>query len=65
MGQVRLADDDIAALEKAAALEQRSIEEVLHSAVQEYTSGWRRHRDQLVDEILHEDAAMLRKLGAT
>jgi hypothetical protein len=65
MPEIHISDEDLLALEKAGAQEQAGAEEVLHAAIEEYTSGWRRRRDHLLDVILSEDAKLLRKLGQT
>jgi hypothetical protein len=63
--EVPVSDADLAALEAAAETEERTLAEVVHAAVQDYTSGWRRERDQLLDHILELDAKLLRKLGTS
>ena len=62
---MRVTDDDAALLERAAAKEGRPASDLLHEAILDYTSGWRRRRDQLLDDILETDAKLLRKLGTT
>lgn len=62
---MRVTDDDAAVLERAAAKEGRPASDLLHEAIVDYTSGWRRRRDQLLDDILEADAKLLRKLGTT
>lgn len=62
---MRVTDDDAAILERAAAKEGRPASDLLHEAIVDYTSGWRRRRDQLLDDILEADAKLLRKLGTT
>ncbi|MDP3711851.1 MAG: hypothetical protein Q8R60_05125 [Mycobacteriales bacterium] len=62
---MRVTDDDAAMLERAAAKEGRPASDLLHEAILDYTSGWRRRRDQLLDDILEVDAKLLRKLGTT
>jgi hypothetical protein len=62
---MRVTDDDAVLLERAAAKEGRSPSELLHEAIVDYTSGWRRRRDQLLDDTLENDAKLLRKLGTT
>jgi len=37
---------------------------VARTAVLEYTSGWRRERVQLLETIVEEDSAVLRRLGS-
>ena len=63
MPEVPVTEADLAALEAAAEREERTVADVVHAAVQDYTSGWRRQRDLLLDEILDADAKLLRKLG--
>lgn len=62
---MRVTDDDAAALERAAAKEGRAAADLLHEAIVDYTSGWRRRRDALLDDILEADARLLRKLGTS
>jgi len=62
---VSLSEEEVQALRRTAEKEGRTPEEVVRAAVREYTSGWRRERERLVDAILAEDVKMLRRLGTT
>lgn len=62
---VSLSEEEVQALRRTAEKEGRTPEEVVRAAVREYTSGWRREREHLVDAILADDVKMLRRLGTT
>jgi hypothetical protein len=63
MLSISLSQEEQLAVEAVAAREGRTLEQVVRTAVLEYTSGWRRERERLVERILAEDAAVLRRLG--
>jgi predicted transcriptional regulator len=60
---IHLSAEEAEALQRTASTEGRSPEDVARRAVLEYTSGWRRERERLLDTILTEDAKLLRRLG--
>jgi hypothetical protein len=62
---VSLSEEEGQALRRTAEKEGRTPEEVARLAVLEYTSGWRRERERLLEAILSEDAKVLRRLGST
>ncbi|MCW2600807.1 MAG: hypothetical protein JWM02_2636 [Frankiales bacterium] len=62
---VHLSEDEVQALQRMADREGRTPEQVARRAVLEYTSGWRRERDRLIEAILQEDVTVLRRLGNT
>ncbi len=61
---LRLSEEEVQALQRTADREGRSPEDVARTAVLEYTSGWRRERVRLLEAILEEDSALLRRLGS-
>lgn len=61
---ISLSPEEQAAVEALAAREGRTLEQVVRTAVLEYTSGWRRERERLVERILAEDVVVLRRLGS-
>jgi hypothetical protein len=63
MLSIPLSEEELEALERVAAREGRTAEQVARTAILEHVSGWRRERERLVEAILSEDAAVLRRLG--
>ncbi len=61
---VSLSAEEHEALVRTAGREGRTIEEVARVAINDYTTGWRRERELLVDAVLAEDAKVLRRLGS-
>jgi hypothetical protein len=60
---VNLSEEELAALQRKAASEGRTLEGVARAAILEYAAGWSRERDRLIDAIVSEDAKALRRLG--
>src|SRR5919107_523209 len=60
---LRLDDELDAALEETARRENRSKQEVVRVAIQEYTSRRATLRDEALARIVSEDAELLRRLG--
>jgi hypothetical protein len=50
------------ALVRTAGREGRTVEEVARAAISDYTTGWRRERELLVDAVLAEDATLVHRL---
>ncbi len=61
---VNLSEEELQALRRTADKEGRTPEEAARIAVLEYTSGWRRERERLIEALLVEDAKVLRRLGS-
>ena len=61
---LRLSEQEVQALQRTADKEGCSLEDVARTAVLEYTSGWHRERVRLLETILEQDAAVLRRLGS-
>jgi predicted transcriptional regulator len=60
---LRLTDEESAALRETAEREGRSMQEVARVAIVAYTSARTRRRDELLDGILAERADVLDRLG--
>jgi predicted transcriptional regulator len=60
---LRLTDDELAALRESAEREHRSMQEVAREAIRAYTSQRTRRRDDLLSQIVSEDANLLDRLG--
>ncbi|MCW2843465.1 MAG: Ribbon-helix-helix protein copG family [Nocardioides sp.] len=60
---LRLTDDESAALRETAEREGRSMQEVARAAIVSYTSSRTRRRDDLLRDILAERADVLDRLG--
>lgn len=60
---LRLTDAELAALRETAEREHRSMHDVVRTAVAEYTSRRVRVRDELLDEIVTENAEALQRLA--
>jgi predicted transcriptional regulator len=60
---LRLTDEESAALRETAEREGRSMQEVARVAIAAYTSARTRRRDELLDGILAERADVLDRLG--
>jgi predicted transcriptional regulator len=60
---LRLTDDELAALRETAEREHRSMQEVAREAIRAYTSQRTRRRDDLLSQIVSEDANLLDRLG--
>ncbi len=60
---LRLNDEQTAALRETAKREHRSMHDVALQAVVAYTSARTRRRDELLAEILVENAESLDRLG--
>lgn len=61
---LRLSEQEAQALQRTADREGCSLEDAARTAVLEYTSGWRRERVRLLETILEQDSAVLRRLGS-
>ena len=61
---LRLSEQEQQALQRTADKEGCSLEDVARTAVLEYTSGWHRERVRLLETILEQDSAVLRRLGS-
>lgn len=60
---LRLTDAEQAALRETAEREHRSMQEVAREAIRAYTSQRSRLRDELLAQIVSEDANLLDRLG--
>ncbi|MCW2793403.1 MAG: Ribbon-helix-helix protein copG family [Nocardioides sp.] len=60
---LRLTDEESAALRETAEREGRSMQEVARAAIVSYTSSRTRRRDDLLRDILAERADVLDRLG--
>jgi predicted transcriptional regulator len=60
---LRLDDELDAALEETARRENRSKQEVVRVAIQQYTSRRAALRDEALTRIVSENAELLRRLG--
>jgi predicted transcriptional regulator len=60
---LRLDDELDAALEETARRENRSKQEVVRVAIQQYTSRRSRLREEALSRIVAENADLLRRLG--
>jgi predicted transcriptional regulator len=60
---LRLDDELDAALEETARRENRSKQEVVRVAIQQYTSRRSALREEALARIVSEDAELLRRLG--
>ena len=61
---LRLTDEEAEALRATATAEHRSMNEVARTAIVDYTSGRVRRRDEHLERIMVEDAALLDRLAA-
>lgn len=61
---LRLNDAEIEALRQTARREHRSMQEVARTAIDEYVTRRRRHRDEHLATIVQQDDELLRRLGS-
>lgn len=61
---LRLTPDETEALRETARRERRSMQEVAREAIAVYVAGRTRRRDELLRQIVAEDAELLRRLGS-
>jgi predicted transcriptional regulator len=62
---LRLSEDQTRALRDAAAREGTSMHAVALKAIDDYTERRRARRDELLAQIVNEDAAVLARLADT
>lgn len=60
---LRLSDEDAAALRRKAVEEGRSMQEVARTAIREYTTDRRRRLAAAIERIRAEDAELLERLS--
>jgi predicted transcriptional regulator len=60
---LRLTDEQTRRLRATAELERTSMQAVAIRAIDEYTTRRARRRDELLSQIVEEDAEVLRRLG--
>lgn len=61
---LRLTPDETQALRETARRERRSMQEVAREAIAVYVAGRTRRRDELLSQIVAQDAELLRRLGS-
>ena len=61
---LRLTDAETEGLRETARREHRSMQEVARTAIDEYVTRRRRHRDEHLATIVHQDEELLRRLGS-
>ena len=61
---LRLTPHETQALRETARRERRSMQEVAREAIAVYVAGRTRRRDELLRQIVTEDAELLRRLGS-
>lgn len=61
---LRLSPEEAEALRETARREHRSMQEVAREAIAAYVSSRTRRRDELLAQIVAEDAELLRRLGS-
>jgi len=59
---LRLSDDEAAALRRKAAEEGRSMQDVARAAIRQYTSDRPTRLAEAIERIRHEDAELLLRL---
>jgi predicted transcriptional regulator len=60
---LRLTDEETEQLRLTAEEENRSMQEVAREAIREYTGRHTARRDEALARIIHEDVALLGRLG--
>jgi hypothetical protein len=60
---LRLSDEETAALRQKAAEEGRSMQEVARAAIREYTSDRPAHLRAIAEQIRDQDAELLERLA--